>query len=1037
MGIKAGIVSTLKKVCHAAHIDGPLRSLWRKTSRYQLRICKQELAWKRQAELAEEQRQRAEEERRRAEEERRRAEEERLAEERRAQAQRELEAQKHREQILRMAQGVKAALGDEDATVHIYQYFYLDTKGEQCYNGGAERYIRDLAALLAREHRRVTLVQMGDAESGDVWTREQDGMTIVGVPCTYFEYPEVVEQLPAAPLNLYSGYLKFGRLHHPNILISHGVTWDGVWENADVQALGDCLNDVDTLVSVDTNTLSWLRSTFAKRLTEQATQMRYIPNYADLTVFHPAEQPTAHQGVRIVFPRRASVERGFWLIAEILPRILKEFQDVTFDFVGFVHLPEFEQRIDALVDGYGGRVRRIMVRANEMPGVYQNADISVVPTLCTEGTSLSLIEAMACGSAVVCTNVGGLPDLVIDGYNGLMVNPDAKELYAALRRLITDAELRKELSRNALDVARQFSKTLWDKRWTELLRQKLAAPPPRTAKRHTRVLTIDCSLYQGDAYHGYLNALYWAKQNGWLVLAPESYIARPLQYEDWMFEFHNMERVTEEERRAVPQLMFPDSLIEQNEQDGRSYTESNLDLFRYRNPMLEQALESQLVDYFATNPDTVIDSFMVYGESYRSLREVAARHGATVVCYEFSSVRTYKGFSQTLLFGCTDPRTFYCSDEPQKRYAAFCAESSDVPLLSRRELIALLYQPDIYPIIPLLEASPRHEIGVCLGGGLSLPIFSKSEYVDDDILREVTARYPINGLPRRLHPAAPMSALERSRIALDPLPFLLSCRRIAAAASNTSFEAMLWNRAAYSRGMNLPFSFMCTQNVESDDRVEERFLNWFLFGYCMPGHKRLFCEDYWRWRDTHPSETEIYLRHQGLVLGELGIDESLLALPEPQRFAAIMEKRGYSRAASALVWQDWENRASLRPAYEHLQSYVHIVDAQGQVYAKYKSLNLQTDEGIVSRFALESDPRRVKADFCPLQEGIGFVRILRASAGGKELPLAPEDRAFRCMQPYAVVALADSCLCGDGMLEIVWQVREIDMENLPRLRYAE
>ena len=1022
----ANAKATRKKLCRAAHINGPLRSIWHKTSRYQLHICQQELAWRQQAELEAENRRQEDEARLQVQIE---AEQKELARQ-------QLEIQQHSNHILRLAQSVKAALDTEDS-VRVYQYFYLDQKGEQCYNGGAERYIRDLAALLALEHKRVTLVQMGDVESGDVWKRQADGMTIIGIPCTFFEYKEVAEQLPAALLNIYSGYLQFGRLHHPNILISHGITWDGVGENADVQALGECLNDVDTLVSVDTNTLSWLRSTFAKRLAEQSPQFCCIPNYADLKVFHPAEKPAVSQGVHIVFPRRASVERGFWLIAEVLPYILKEFTEVTFDFVGFVHLPEIEERINALVACYGGRVRCYMAQANEMPAVYQNADISVIPTLCTEGTSLSLIEAMACGSAVVCTNVGGLPNLVIDGFNGLMINPDAEELYTAIRRLVMDQALRETLSQNARAVAERFSKTVWDKRWTALLRQKLTLPEPRPIRRHTRVIVVACSLYQGDTYHSYLNALYQAKRNRWLVLAPESYVNRPLQYENWMIEVYQMERVTEEERRAIPQLMFSDSLFEQGVKDGRSWTEKNLDLFRYRSPRLEQMLESQLNAYFAEHPDTVIDTFLVFGESYRSLREVAAHHGASVANYEFSTVREYKGFSQTLLFCTIDPRSFYRAGEPQKRYAAYCAENVTVPQFSRRELIALFYLPSAYPMIPLLEAASCHEMGVCLGGGLCLSIFSKSEYVDDDILREVTARYPINDLPRRLHPASPMSTIERSRMSINPLPFLLSCRRIAAAASNTSFEAMLWNRTAYSRGMNMPFSFMCAQDVESDELVEERFLNWFLFAYCVPGCAMLFSDEYWQWREKCPGETEIYLRHQAVILSALGIDKNILALPEPERFYAILEKRGYSRSALGLLRQNWENRASLRPVYEHLQSYVHIVDEQGQVYAKYESLNLQTDEGIVSRFAMERDPRRARVDFCPLQECVGFVRILRASAGGKELAIAPKDRAFRCMRQYEAISLADPCLSGDVTLVIVWEVREIDMENLPHLRYVQ
>lgn len=1023
MQIKRRMKATLKTVCHATHIDGGLKRIWHKTSRYRLHIAQQELLWLKEIEAKQKQQQQL-------------FEQQQLLEQQQKQQQRQ-KKQAYASHILQIAQSIKSLL-DHEQGVLVYQYFYLDEQGKACFNGGAERYIRDLAALLLKQGQSTTLVQIGDAQSGEPWQCERDGMKIVGIPCSFHEYADVVEQLPAARLQIYSGYLRFGKLHHPNVMISHGVTWDGVWENADVPALGERLDGIDTLVSVDTNTLSWLRSAFAKKIEEQATELCYVPNYADLSVYTPNPKPKTGEGIHIVFPRRASLERGFWLVAEVLPRILQAFPSVTFDFVGFVHSQDIAQSMHSLAAHSEGRVRCLTAEANEMPGIYQGADISVIPTRCTEGTSLSLIEAMACGNAVVCTNIGGLPNLVVDGFNGLMINPNAEELYQALCRLIKDPALRSSLSKNAVQLAQCFSKAAWENRWMALLDQKLHAPR-RTlhAKHHTRVLAVACSLYQGDAYHGYLNALYYAKQNGWMVLAPESYIKRPLAYEGWMFDFHDMQRVTEEERLLVPHLFIPDGLLAEDAQDGRSWTERNLELYSLRNAQLEEALVAQIDAYLAEHTDTDIASFIMYGESYRSLREIAKHYGAKMTSYEFSSVRTYKGFSQTLLFRSSDGKAFYHSDDAQKRYEAFCGEKAQVPLFSRRELIALLYQLPSFPMIPLLEAQTEHEAGVCLGGDLFLSMFSSGKYLDADVLREMVAAYPIHTLPRRLHPAATMSAIERSRISLDPVPFLLSCRRIAAAASNTSFEAMLWNRTAYSRGMNMPFSFRCTQDPRSDEIVEEKFLNWFLFGYAVPGHKALFNEAHFAYLESAPLETDIYLTHQKMVLANLGISEALLALPEEQRFVAILQQRGYSPAAIDLLLQNWENRGSLRPLYEHLQSYVHLLDEQGQVYAKYEGINLKTEDGeIISRFALEEDPRRVRMEFCPLQEGVGFVRMQSVN-GAKLASTALHAQGFQCMQQFATVPIVHKQLTQKMVLEIKWSLRELSMENLAHINYKE
>ena len=56
---------------------------------------------------------------------------------------------------------------------------------------------------------------------------------------------------------------------------------------------------------------------------------------------------------------------------------------------------------------------------------------------------------MACGCAVVATNVGGLCNLVINNFNGLLVNPNPEEISDAITRLVDNKELRLKLINNA------------------------------------------------------------------------------------------------------------------------------------------------------------------------------------------------------------------------------------------------------------------------------------------------------------------------------------------------------------------------------------------------------------------------------------------------------------------------------------------------------------------------------------------------------------------------------------------------------------
>lgn len=76
-------------------------------------------------------------------------------------------------------------------------------------------------------------------------------------------------------------------------------------------------------------------------------------------------------------------------------------------------------------------------------------DIFVQPSL-QEGLGISLLEAMACGKAVVASRVGGIPSVIDDGRDGLLVNPgDAESLASAITRLVENKGLRKSLGEAA------------------------------------------------------------------------------------------------------------------------------------------------------------------------------------------------------------------------------------------------------------------------------------------------------------------------------------------------------------------------------------------------------------------------------------------------------------------------------------------------------------------------------------------------------------------------------------------------------------
>jgi glycosyltransferase involved in cell wall biosynthesis len=91
---------------------------------------------------------------------------------------------------------------------------------------------------------------------------------------------------------------------------------------------------------------------------------------------------------------------------------------------------------------------------------YADSDVVVLPSK-TEGWGLSLMEAMACRKPVVASRAGGIPELVRDGVDGILVRPgDVRGLGDAILRLLRDPKLRGRMGRAGRIRVKQFS---WDR----------------------------------------------------------------------------------------------------------------------------------------------------------------------------------------------------------------------------------------------------------------------------------------------------------------------------------------------------------------------------------------------------------------------------------------------------------------------------------------------------------------------------------------------------------------------------------------------
>ncbi len=106
------------------------------------------------------------------------------------------------------------------------------------------------------------------------------------------------------------------------------------------------------------------------------------------------------------------------------------------------------------------------IKHEKLRDYYKNSDIFLMPSL-SEGTPLALIEAMASAKPIIASNVGGIVDLIEDGYNGVLINPqDLTQLTEKIQYLIANSEFAMTIGTNARN-------TVSSRSWENITREYL------------------------------------------------------------------------------------------------------------------------------------------------------------------------------------------------------------------------------------------------------------------------------------------------------------------------------------------------------------------------------------------------------------------------------------------------------------------------------------------------------------------------------------------------------------------------------------
>lgn len=333
--------------------------------------------------------------------------------------------------------------------------------------GGLELWVREISRLIQDMGYKSIIYQ--NSFTNDYWEDEFEGAKVQAYPHGGGRPPQhIYNQM--GPNVLYAWWGAALEYPIPGVVVSHGVHFnspadsgsgfDGVrpW-------MKKAIEKNKFTVFVDSSEMNLWRAVYPSLTVPKST---FIVNFADVDRFKPVHRKPDNK-VRILYPRRIDEPRGIGVMRNIVPKLIRDYSFVYFDFVVDQNHMEKYNELVQWSKQFGNRVTVDTKMYTEIHEAYYNCDIVAAPTLYSEGSSLTVVEAICSGKPVVTSNVGGLPDVAIDRWNALVTDPKEDLFEQSLRSLIEDEGLRQILGRNGAQMASAFSLDRWRTSWSEII----------------------------------------------------------------------------------------------------------------------------------------------------------------------------------------------------------------------------------------------------------------------------------------------------------------------------------------------------------------------------------------------------------------------------------------------------------------------------------------------------------------------------------------------------------------------------------------
>lgn len=319
--------------------------------------------------------------------------------------------------------------------------------------GGLEKVVVDLTQKLKQvNHTVVCLTAKGDLfdeVSGDsLCLNNKPGLILSTIPKLIIiirdKKIDIVHTHNQGPQ--FYGSVAAKLLRKPVIHTKHGQNINGSKRRIYLDRFSAFLTDKIVTVSANAKEICQQKLKILER------KLVTVLNGVDTDKFYrfPGKQKY-HQGRTFVIGTvaRLSPEKNHMCLLDACSQLVKENINFKLKIVG--DGPLMDQLLKKCHDLNLKNHVFFAGSQSDIPAAMNEFDLFVLPSL-TEGVSLTLLEAMACELPVVATNVGGTPEVVVDGKTGLLVSSDKSDsLAGAIIACIDDFHLCVEMGRAGRD----------------------------------------------------------------------------------------------------------------------------------------------------------------------------------------------------------------------------------------------------------------------------------------------------------------------------------------------------------------------------------------------------------------------------------------------------------------------------------------------------------------------------------------------------------------------------------------------------------